>query len=62
MGKADLCGRRLPSGLRRVSFPSGKEGICMVTFEELILLLSFLVSFANLVFLVCKHIFDTKKK
>ena len=60
-----LRGRRLPSFLNlegEGSFPSGKEGMCMVTFEELFLLLSLLVAVANFVFILCKHIFETKKK
>ncbi len=34
----------------------------MVTFEELLLLLGLLVAVADFVFVVCKHIFETKKK
>ena len=56
-----LNGRRLPSGIRRVSFPSGKEGCEMVTHEELYLLLSFIVALITLLFAVFKY-FDRKKK
>ncbi len=54
-------GRRLPSDIRRVSFPSGKEGCKMVTHEELYLLLGFIVALLTLLLEVFKY-FDKKKK
>ncbi len=34
----------------------------MVTWEELILFFGLLVAIAEFVFILCKHIFETKKK
>ena len=57
-----LNGRRLPSDFGGCLFPSGKEGMHMVTYEALFMLLSLLVAVIAIVINMMNFIINITKK